>query len=80
VRVHKETASIDLRGSLFCEVRAASVHPLCGFYASAIAHVLHLFAIPAEAHVDACRAAGGGPGCQMSVVVREAPASEPAAA
>ena len=59
VRLHKETASIDLRGSLFCEVRAASVHPLCGFYAAAIAHVLHLFSIPAEARVDACRAAGG---------------------
>ena len=80
VRLHKETASIDLRGSLFCEVRAASVHPLCGFYASAIAHVLHLFSIPAEARMDACRAAGGGQGCLMSIVVREAPASEPAAA
>ena len=80
VKVHKETASIDLRGSLFCEVRAASIHPLCGFYASAIAHVLKLFAVPAEARVDACRAAGGGQGCLMSVVVHEAPASEPAAA
>jgi len=80
VRLHKETASIDLRGSLFCEVRATSVHPLCGFYAAAIAHVLHLFSVPAEARVDACRAAGGGQGCLMSIVVREAPASEPAAA
>ena len=43
------TASIDLRGSLFCEVREASVLPLCGFYASAIARVLQLFALPADA-------------------------------
>jgi hypothetical protein len=80
VKLHKETASIDLRGSLFCEVRAMSVHPLCGFYAAAIAQVLQLFAVPAEATVDACRAAGSRQGCLMSVVVREAPASEPAAA
>jgi bacteriochlorophyll 4-vinyl reductase len=80
VRLHKETASVDLRGSLFCEVRAASAHPLCGFYAAAIVHVLHLFSVPARASVDACRASGGGQGCLMSVVVREAPASEPAAA
>ena len=80
VRIHKETASIDLRGSLFCEVRSASVQPLCGFYAAAVARVLQLFAVPAEAHVEACRAAGGGQGCLMSIVLREAPASEPAAA
>ena len=29
--------TIDIRGSLFCEVRETSVEPLCGFYASAIA-------------------------------------------
>ncbi len=80
VRVHKETASVDLRGSLFCEVRAASVHPLCGYYAAAIVRVLQLFAVPADARVEACRASGGGQGCLMSVVVREAAASEPAAA
>lgn len=80
VRIHKATASIDLRGSLFCEVRAASVRPLCGFYAAAIVRVLHLFAVPADARVDACRASGGGGGCLMSIVVREAPASETAAA
>lgn len=80
VRIQKGTASIDLRGSLFCEVRSASVHPLCGFYAAAVAQVLQLFSVPADARVDACRASGGGQGCLMSVVVREAPASEPAAA
>jgi bacteriochlorophyll 4-vinyl reductase len=80
VTIHKEVASVDLRGSLFCEVRAASVQPLCGFYAAAIARVLQLFAVPADARVETCRAAGGGQGCLMSIVVREAPASEPAAA
>ena len=80
VKVRKDKASVDLRGSLFCEVREASVQPLCGFYAAAITRVLALFAVPGEAHVDACRAAGGGQGCLMSIVVRPAPSREAAAA
>jgi hypothetical protein len=80
VRVRKDAASIELRGSLFCEVRGASPRPLCGFYAAAIGKVLQLFAVPAEARVDTCRAAGGGQGCMMSVAVRQVPAGEPAAA
>ena len=69
-RVKKGTASIDLRGSLFCEVREASVLPLCGFYASAISRVLRLFDVPADAHVNRCRAAAGGQkGCLLSVTL-----------
>lgn len=79
VRLRKDTASVDLRGSLFCEVREASVQPLCGFYASTISRVLQHFAVPGEARVEACRAAGGGQGCLMSFVVRPAAASQPAA-
>ena len=80
VRVRRDTASIDLRGSLFCEVREASVQPLCGFYSAAIARVLQHFAVPADARLETCRAAGGGQGCTMSVVVKPAQADEPAAA
>ena len=43
VRQRRGLASIDLRGSLFCEVREASALPLCGFYAAAIARVLQLY-------------------------------------
>lgn len=80
VRVRKDTVSVDLRGSLFCEVREASVQPLCGFYAAAITRVLKLFAVPGEAQVQACRASRGTQGCLMSVVVRPAQSGEPAAA
>ena len=71
-RMKKGTASIDLRGSLFCEVREASVLPLCGFYASAISRVLRLFDVPADAHVSQCRAAaaGGQKGCLLSVTLK----------
>jgi hypothetical protein len=80
IRIKRGTASVDLRGSLFCEVREASVLPLCGFYAAAIARVLHLFALHANAQVSQCRAAGGSKGCLLSVVVSSEPIDQRAAA
>ena len=41
---------------------------------------LQLFAVPGEAQMDACRAAGGGQVCSMSVIIRQATAGESAAA
>jgi len=79
-KLKRGTASIDLRGSLFCEVREASVSPLCGFYASAITRVFFLFAIRADARVSECRAAGNRKGCLLSVVVSGATVDESAAA
>ena len=80
VRLSRGTASVDLRGSLFCEVREASILPLCGFYASAIARVLQLFALRANARVNECRAGGARKGCLLSVVVSAARVDEPAPA
>lgn len=80
IRVKRGVATVDLRGSLFCEVRETSVLPLCGFYAAAIARILRLFGLRAEARVTECRAAGGRKGCLMAVVVQGAAADEPAAA
>jgi bacteriochlorophyll 4-vinyl reductase len=80
VRFKKGTASIDLRGSLFCEVRETSMHPLCGFYAAAIARTLSRFAMSADARVNECRAAGRGKACLLSVDVTGAPVDESAAA
>jgi bacteriochlorophyll 4-vinyl reductase len=69
VRMKRGTASVDLRGSLFCEVREASVEPLCGFYASAIGGVLKLFDVTADARVNECRASGAARGCRLSVTL-----------
>ena len=80
VRMRRGTASVDLRGSLFCEVREASQLPLCGFYAAAIARVLEHFGLRADARVDECRASGGRKGCLLCVVVAADNAGEPAAA
>jgi hypothetical protein len=68
-RIKRGVVTIDLRGSLFCEVREASMEPLCGFYASAIGGVLRLFDVTADARVNECRAAGASRGCVLSVTL-----------
>jgi hypothetical protein len=74
VRLKGTTAAIDLRGSLFCEVRETSILPLCGFYAAAIGRVMQLFDIRADTSVTECRAGGGRKGCLLSVIVHPGPA------
>jgi len=71
VRLQKGTASVDVRGSLFCQTREISARPLCGFYAAATSRVLQLLAVPGEARLESCRAAGGGQGCVMSVRIEQ---------
>jgi bacteriochlorophyll 4-vinyl reductase len=68
VRVEQGTASIDLRGSLFCQVRSTSPRPLCGFYVAAISRIFQRLGVPGEARIESCRAAGGGQGCLISVL------------
>jgi len=62
-------ASIDLRASLFCEVREPVGHPLCEFYAAALRRLMALFELDADVITDRCRATGAGE-CAMSLVVR----------
>jgi len=71
VRWRKGEGAIDIRGSIFCEVRDRVEHPLCEFYASAIRRLLYLFSLDADVGITQCRAAGAGQ-CLMSVNVRAA--------
>jgi len=73
IKMRRGTASVDLRGSLFCEVRAAAPAPLCDFYAAAMGRVLELFDIPADAKALECRASGGRRACVLGVVVKPRP-------
>jgi bacteriochlorophyll 4-vinyl reductase len=57
-RLRRGTASIDLRASVFCQVRGAVAYPLCGFYAAAFTRLLALFDIGARTEVVACRGTG----------------------
>ncbi len=74
VRLRRGVGSVDLRGSLFCEVRQVPSAPLCGFYAAAIGRVLELFAVPSTITVSECRAGGARRGCLLSVIVNKGPA------
>lgn len=80
VKLRRGVASIDLRGSLFCEVREATDAPLCGFYAAAFARMFEQFGLQADARVHECRAHSRGVGCQLRVEVQGRSEKEPAAA
>lgn len=71
---------VELRGSLFCDVREVSVLPLCGFYAAAFSRVLSRFNLPADVTVEQCRAAGTGRACRLAVVMAAAAPEAPSAA
>lgn len=71
----KERGAVDLRGSLFCDVRDPVEQPLCVYYASAIRRVMDLFELDVEVETQQCRATGAGQ-CLMSVLVRPVGATE----
>ena len=71
VRWRKGMGAIDIRGSIFCEVRDRTEQPLCEFYASAIRRLMYLFDLDVEVGTKQCRATGAGQ-CLMSVLVRPA--------
>lgn len=71
VRWRQRKGAVDIRGSIFCEVRDRVEQPLCGFYASAIRRLMQLFSLDVEVGTEQCRAVGGGR-CLMTVIVRRA--------
>jgi predicted hydrocarbon binding protein len=77
VRWRKGAGQVDIRGSIFCEVRDRVELPLCEFYAAAIRRLLYLFSVDADVGILQCRAAGGA-GCLVTVTVRVLPDGGPA--
>jgi hypothetical protein len=69
VRWRRGTGRVDLRGSIFCEVRDKVELPLCEFYAAAIRRLLYLFSVDADVEIQKCRATGAD-GCVLTVTVR----------
>jgi bacteriochlorophyll 4-vinyl reductase len=65
-RVKRSVATVDVRGSLFCNVRETAAAPLCGYYAALVERVLKLLQVPAAAAASGCRAAGGAR-CELTV-------------
>jgi len=70
VRWRKGRATVDIEGSLFCDVRERAARPLCEYYASAIRRLLARFDLEADVATDQCRATGGDH-CVMSVSIRQ---------
>jgi predicted hydrocarbon binding protein len=66
VRVRRGTGTVELRGSIFCEVREAVGWPTCVFYASAVEEFLQCFDIGAEVQVSQCKGTGDA-NCTMTV-------------
>ena len=54
VRWRKGLGAIDIRGSIFCEVRDRTEQPLCEFYASAIRRLMYLFSLDGEVGTEQC--------------------------
>jgi hypothetical protein len=71
VRWRKGRGAVDIRGSIFCEVRDRTEQPLCEFYASAIRRLMYLFNLDVEVGTEQCRATGADQ-CLMTVLVRPA--------
>jgi bacteriochlorophyll 4-vinyl reductase len=71
VRWRAGRAAVDIRGSIFCEVRERADQPLCEFYASAIRRLMYLFNLDVDVGTEQCRATGGGQ-CLVSIYVRPA--------
>jgi hypothetical protein len=69
VRWKKDQAAVDLRGSVFCQVRDRAPNPLCEFYASALRRLMYLLNVEADVGKERCRATGAGQ-CQMTIFVR----------
>lgn len=78
VKVRRGSASVDVRGSIFCGVRERVPAPLCGFYAVATTRVLELLHVGAVVDVGQCRGTGQT-GCVLLVRTDAVQAAEPPA-
>jgi bacteriochlorophyll 4-vinyl reductase len=68
-RLRKGAGTVDLRASIFCEVRETAAWPMCVFYSAAMERFLRRFDLDASVAVSECRASGGK-GCTMTVTIR----------
>jgi hypothetical protein len=66
VRVRRGVGTVDIKSSIFCGVRDRTSHPLCYFYASAVATLLSQLEVAASTTVTACQAEGS-PSCHVEV-------------
>jgi bacteriochlorophyll 4-vinyl reductase len=68
-RLRKGSGTVDIRASIFCELRETAHWPMCVFYSAAVERFLRRFELDASVGVTQCRASGGN-GCTMTVTIR----------
>ena len=68
-RLRRGCGTINIRASIFCEVRETAQWPMCVFYSAAVEQFLRRFDLDAIVDVTQCRASGGS-GCTMTVTIR----------
>lgn len=66
VRTRRDESLIEIRGSIFCEVREKAARPLCGFYAAAAGEVLARLDVAAQVTAVDCRGRGAS-ACRLRV-------------
>lgn len=65
-RIRRATARVELRRSVFCDVREPVGRSLCVFYAAVFERTMTLFGQPATVSIESCRGAGN-PKCVLAV-------------
>ncbi len=68
LRLRKGHGRLDVRGSVFCDVREPSREHLCGFHEAVVQKLFALYDVPGLARVDRCRAVGD-PECAIDVAI-----------
>lgn len=76
-RLRRGSGTIDIRASIFCEVRETTHWPMCVFYSAAVERFLRRFELDAIVDVTQCRASGGN-GCILTVTIRGQLVEQPA--
>lgn len=67
-RVRRGIGILDIRASIFCEVREQAPVPLCGYYVAAVQRFFEHCGIDASVLTQQCRAAGA-PACTLAVTI-----------
>lgn len=80
LRLRRRTARIEMSESIFCNVRATSPVPLCGFHVAVVVETLRQFGIAATGRSDRCRAMTGSRCVLLLEIGGAAAAIEPAEA
>ena len=78
VRLRRGSGTMEIRGSIFCEVREAVGWPTCVFYSAAVEEFVRCFDITAKVVVSQCKGRGDA-SCTMTVKILGERIAEPAA-